>query len=115
MLPQDHDASKCLMRFTEAIDFHLTKAELNDQMRLKQFDETRRALSDFWSLIRWKRTIILKRDQRIWPKEEITKDLKIISRNLEPKYEALMLAERQQILDRIARVSRSPAIVAQAI
>lgn len=109
MLPQDKDGTKALLRFSRAFDSHLTKADFNDQIRLEQFDITRTALANFWSLIRRKRQSVFKRRAKVWSPEDIKEDLKILSADLEPSYKETVIAERQKILDRISRLSYHPS------
>ncbi|CAG8950578.1 hypothetical protein HYFRA_00002787 [Hymenoscyphus fraxineus] len=108
MRPHDKDGSKALLRFTKAFDSHLTKADLNDQMRLEQFNSTRAALANFWSLIRRKRQSAFKIRGKVWSAEDIAEDLKLISADLEPSYQDIVAAERQKIVDRIQRLSHHP-------
>lgn len=101
MCPYDQSGTVPLMIFSKAFDGHLTKAERNDQMRLKQFDDTRAALGVFWSLTRRKRQMTLKGRGKVWSSEDIHEDLKLISADLETTYQNSVAAERQKIVDRI--------------
>ncbi|KAH6681775.1 hypothetical protein B0J14DRAFT_577134 [Halenospora varia] len=109
MLPRDHDASKALLRFTKAFDSHLTKAQLDDQMRLEQFDATQAAMGNFWAIMRRKRQTLF-RAKKLWTSDDIATDLKIISADLEEDYKVMVVADRQKILDRIERLSRRPQV-----
>ncbi|TVY32367.1 hypothetical protein LOCC1_G008893 [Lachnellula occidentalis] len=102
-LPHDHEASQLLLRFTKSFDVH----PANEQAKLEHFDSTRKAMSNFWSIMRRKRQTLLKqkREPR-WSSEEIEADLKIISSDAEPEYKVLLESERQKIIHTIERLSR---------
>lgn len=108
MRPHDKDGTKALLGFSRAFDSHLTKADLNDQMRLEQFDATRAALNNFWSLLRRKRQSIFKKRGNVWSSEDIDEDLRLISADLEPTYQNMIAVERQRIFNRIERLSHHP-------
>ncbi|TVY16872.1 hypothetical protein LARI1_G006322 [Lachnellula arida] len=106
-LPRDHEASQVLLRFTKTFDIH----PANEQAKLEHFDSTRRAMSNFWSIMRRKRQTLLKqkREPR-WSPEEIDADLKLMSSDTEPEYKALVEFERQTLADRIEKLSRPSTI-----
>ena len=70
-LPGDHTASQLLLRFTKTFDVHPT----NKQAKLEHFDSTRMTMSNFWSIMRRKRQILLKQKKGpFWSAEEIEAD-----------------------------------------
>ncbi|TVY60832.1 hypothetical protein LSUE1_G008594, partial [Lachnellula suecica] len=102
-LPRDHDSSKMLLRFSKTFDDRAT----SEQTKLEHFDATRAAMSNFWSLMRRKRQTMLKQKKKnMWPANEIEADLEVISADTGAEYKDLVAAERQNILDRIEKLSR---------